>query len=52
MADEKISALPVAGTLDGTEPVPVVKGGVTKQTTTQEIADLGGSGGVQSVTGD
>ena len=40
MADEKISLLPSAGTLDGTEPVPVVKAGVTSQTTTQAIADL------------
>jgi hypothetical protein len=40
MADEKISLLPAAGALDGTEPVPVVKDGVTSQTTTQAIADL------------
>jgi len=46
MADEKISLLPAAGTLDGSEPVPVVKDGVTKQTTTQEIADLAGDSGL------
>jgi len=45
MADEKISALPSAGTLDGSEPVPVVKDGVTKQTTAQDIANLASGGG-------
>lgn len=40
MADEKISALPAAGALTGAEPVPIVQGGVTKKTTTQDIADL------------
>ena len=41
--NKKISQLTVAGTLDGTELVPVVKAGVTVQTTTQDIADLGGT---------
>ena len=41
MANEKISTLPVAGTLDGSELLPVVKAGVNKKTTAQEIADLG-----------
>jgi len=53
MADEviKISELPDIGTLDGTELVPIVKDGVTSQTTTQEIADLsGGSGSGTSLT--
>lgn len=36
----KISALTAAGTLDGTEIVPVVQGGTTERTTTQAIADL------------
>lgn len=45
MSDKKISALPVAGTLGGTEIVPVVKGGTTKRTTTADIAALGGGGG-------
>ena len=40
MADEKISALPSAGALSGTEPLPIVQGGATKQTTVQDIADL------------
>jgi hypothetical protein len=40
MADEKISALPSAGALAGTEPLPIVQGGATKQTTVQDIADL------------
>lgn len=41
----KISALPAAGTLDGTEVVPLVQSGVTKKATAQAIADLGGGGG-------
>ncbi|GAG60430.1 unnamed protein product [marine sediment metagenome] len=40
MADTKISGLAAAGTLTGTELVPVVKSGVTSQSTTQDIADL------------
>lgn len=36
----KISALPAAGALTGAELVPVVKSGVTSQTTTQEVANL------------
>ena len=41
--NKKISQLTSAGALTGTELVPVVKAGVTVQTTTQDIADLGGS---------
>jgi hypothetical protein len=41
----KISALPEAADLDGTELVPVVQAGTTKKTTAQDIADLGGGGG-------
>lgn len=48
MADVKISELPAAGALDGTEEVPVVQAATTKKTTTQEIADLGGGGGTPS----
>jgi hypothetical protein len=40
VADTKISALPVASALDGTEAVPVVQSGSTVRTTTQHIADL------------
>jgi hypothetical protein len=40
MADTKISALPSAGALSGTEPVPIVQGGATVKTTVQDIADL------------
>lgn len=50
MANLKISELTVAGALAGTELVEVVQGGVNKQTTTQDIADLGG-GAVDSVNG-
>lgn len=54
MANRKISELTAAGALTGTELVEVVQGGVNKQTTTQDIADLGGGGGggVTSVNGD
>lgn len=54
MASKKISELTAAGALTGTELVEVVQGGVNKQTTTQDIADLGGGGAgtVESVTGD
>jgi len=45
MADKKISELTGAGTLTGTEEVPIVQSGVTVKTTTQDIADLGGGGG-------
>jgi hypothetical protein len=40
MADEKISALTSAGALAGTEPLPIVQGGVTKKTTVQDVANL------------
>jgi len=40
MANTKISNLPSAGALAGTEPLPIVQGGATKQTTVQDIANL------------
>jgi hypothetical protein len=40
MADSKISDLTAASTLSGTEPVPVVQGGVTVKATAQDIANL------------
>lgn len=48
MASTKISALPVASTLDGTESIPVVQGGVTKKVTTDQflIKDAIGNVGV------
>jgi hypothetical protein len=52
MPNKKISQLAVAGSLTGTELVPVVQSGVTVQTTTQDIADLGGGGAVETVTGN
>lgn len=58
MPDEiiKISELPSSSALDGSEIVPIVKDGVTSQTTTQEIADLGTGGGSSAyeleITGD
>lgn len=36
MADQKISAMPAASTLDGTEITPIVQSGVNKQITTAE----------------
>lgn len=45
MANVKISALGAAGALTGTEPLPIVQGGVTLKTTTQDIANLSGGGG-------
>lgn len=53
--DAKISALPAAGALSGTELTPVVKSGVTSQSTAQAQANLatGASGtAISSVTGD
>jgi hypothetical protein len=44
MAKKKISGLPASGALTGTEIVPIVQSGTTKQTTTQAIADLVGGG--------
>lgn len=38
MADVKISALPAASTLTGTEQIPVVQGGTTKRTTVSAFA--------------
>lgn len=40
MADKKISELPIASALTGTEIVPLVQGGTTDKTTTQDIANL------------
>ena len=45
MASQKISQLTAATTpLTGTEELPIVQSGVTKKTTAQEIANLGGGG--------
>ena len=52
MADTKISALPAAGALAGTEPVPIVQDGATKQTTVQDIADIAPVQSVNTRTGD
>jgi hypothetical protein len=41
MPNKKISQLNTGSTLDGSELVPIVQGGVTKKVTTQDIADLG-----------
>ena len=47
MAKQKYSefadALDAAATLDGTEPVVIIQDGLPVQTTTQDIADLGGA---------
>ena len=44
MANKKISQLTAAAALTGTELLPIVQDGVTVQTTTQDVADLGGGG--------
>ena len=48
MAKQKYSefadSLATAATLDGTEPVVIIQDGLPVQTTTQDIADLGGGG--------
>jgi hypothetical protein len=46
MANKGITQLQVATTLTGTEAVPLVQNGVTKQTTAQEIANLAVSGSI------
>ena len=52
MPNKKISELSAAGALTGTELIETVQGGVNVQTTTQDIADLGGGGGTWgSITG-
>jgi len=48
--NKKIDGLPVAATLTGTEPTVIVQGGVTVQTTVQNIADLGTPQSLQDVT--
>jgi len=49
--DVTINQLPTAQTLTGQEAVPIVQRGLTVQTTTLQIAELGGGGGgVTSVT--
>lgn len=50
MADTKISALSSAGALIGTEPLPIVQGGVTVKTTVQDVANLVGTPDLQQVT--
>ncbi len=50
MADTKISALPSAGALAGTEPLAIVQSGATKQTTVQDVADLAATPTLQEVT--
>lgn len=54
MPDLKISELPAATAPTGVELIEIVQGGVNKQTTTQDIANLGGGGGgsITSVNGD
>ena len=50
MADTKISLLTSAGALAGTEPLPIVQGGVTKKTTVQDVANLKATPNLQQVT--
>ena len=51
--DKKISELAAATTpLSGTETLEIVQGGANKQTTAQDIADLGGGGVTDGDKGD
>jgi hypothetical protein len=52
MANKKISELPLAATLDGTEKVEIVQSGTNVQTTTQDIANLGADSGGDAVVFD
>jgi hypothetical protein len=53
MANRGITQLQIAGPLTGLEPLPIVQNGITKQTTTQEIANLAASlGGVTDILSD
>ena len=54
MADSKISGLPAASSLDGTELLPFVQGGVTTQATAQDIlnADLSITSSGITLSGD
>lgn len=52
MADKKITELQAATAPTGVELIEIVQGGVNKQTTTQDIANLGGGGSITSVNGD
>lgn len=45
MARKKFTQLPAAAALTGAEIIAAVQDGVSVQTTTQDIADLGGGGG-------
>lgn len=45
----KFPNLPAAGTLTGTEIVPVTQGGIDVRTTTQDIADLAGATGAYTI---
>ena len=49
MADLKISELPAAAALTGTELVPAVQGGDTVRTTAQAIADLAAGGAAPKI---
>jgi hypothetical protein len=51
VTDTKISDLTTAGTLDGTELVPLVKGGVTKRTTAGALTGATGPTGPTGPTG-
>lgn len=52
MADTKISDLTAAGSVDGSELVPIVQSATTKSATLSQVAGLAGGGGTSSyVTG-
>lgn len=52
MGKKKISELPSASTLDGTEYIPIVQSGATVKASAQAVGNLGGGGsGYTVVTG-
>lgn len=50
--DKKISELPVASALTGSEAMEVVQGGINKQTTSQDLANISGGGPFDQVSVD
>lgn len=51
MEDKKISAMPVASSLDGTETIPIVKDGYNAKTAVDTIVDKARDGLVEQVSG-
>lgn len=50
MGNTKVTEFPAAGALDGTELVPIVQGGATKQTTIDDLIALVGTVDLPTLT--